>query len=86
MFIFSEVKLYIINGLKCIGYKYKKVCFYEFIDDIFIMKKERKIDYEKYFGIMGLIIRVEIGDIVEVVLKNMVMKSYLIYFDGLFYK
>ena len=35
---------------------------------------------------MGPIIRAEIGDTVEVVLKNMATKSYSIHPDGLFYK
>lgn len=60
--------------------------FQEYIDVIFVKKKERKIDYDKYFGIMGFVIKVEVGDIVEVLFKNMVSREYFVYFDGLFYK
>ncbi|CAH3142781.1 unnamed protein product [Pocillopora meandrina] len=82
----DEAKSYTTNGPKRIGHKYKKARFHEFTDDTFTTKKERKTDYEKHLGIMGPIIRAEIGDTVEVVLKNMATKSYSIHPDGLFYK
>lgn len=74
-----------ILGLYFIGCKYKKVIYREFMDVIFIKQKLRKKE-EEYLGIMGLMIKVEVGDIIEVVFKNLVIRLYLVYFYGILYR
>lgn len=89
LFVYLFVRVarpYTINGPKRIGHKYKKAVFREFTDATFTTKKERKTEYEKHLGIMGPVIRAEVGDTVEVVFKNMASRSYSVHPDGLFYK
>lgn len=86
VFFFREARPYTVNGAKRIGHKYKKAMFQEFTDATFTTKKERKSDYEKHLGIMGPIIKAEVGDTVEVLFNNMANREYSVHSDGLFYK
>ena len=83
---FREARPYTTNGPKRIGHIYKKAMFQEFTDATFTTKKERKTDYEKHLGIMGPVIKVEVGDSVEVLFKNMASREYSVHSEGLFYK
>lgn len=83
---FREARPYTTNGPKRIGHKYKKAMFREFTDATFTTKKERKSEYEKHLGLMGPVIKAEVGDTVEVVFKNMASREYSVHSDGLFYK
>jgi len=82
----EEARPYTVNGAKRIGHKYKKAMFQEFTDATFTTKKERKSDYEKHLGIMGPIIKAEVGDTIEVLFNNMANREYSVHSDGLFYK
>ena len=85
-FFFREARPYTTNGPKRIGHKYKKAMFQEYTDATFATKKERKTDYDKHLGIMGPVIKAEVGDTVEVLFKNMASREYSVHSDGLFYK
>lgn len=82
----EEARRYTTNGPKRIGHKYKKAMFQEYTDATFAKKKERKTDYDKHLGIMGPVIKAEVGDTVEVLFKNMASREYSVHSDGLFYK
>ena len=86
LFFSREAKPYTSNGPKRIGNKYKKAMFQEYTDATFTTKKERKTDYEKHLGIMGPVIKAEVGHTIEVLFKNMASREYSIHADGLFYK
>lgn len=82
---FREARPYTTNGPKRIGHKYKKAMFQEYTDATFATKKA-KTDYDKHLGIMGPVIKAEVGDTIEVVFKNMASREYSVHSDGLFYK
>lgn len=84
--VLRVAKPYTTQGSKRIGHKYKKALFHEFTDATFTTKKERKTEYDKHLGILGPVIRAEVGDTVEVVFKNMASRSYSVHPHGLFYK
>ena len=85
-FLFREARPYTTNGPKRIGHKYKKAMYQEYTDATFATKKERTTDYDKHLGIMGPVIKAEVGDAVEVLFKNMASREYSVHSDGLFYK
>lgn len=60
---------------------YKKVLYWGYMDGIFI----QEIFYLGYLGVLGLIIRVEVGDMIKVYFKNLVIRFFIVYFYGIFY-
>lgn len=86
MFEFRDAKIYTTRGPKRIGHQYKKAIFREFTDATFATKMERKTEYEKHLGILGPIMRAEVGDTIEVVFKNMASRDYSIHPHGVFSK
>ncbi|XP_068726902.1 hephaestin-like protein [Montipora capricornis] len=81
----EDAKRYTEQGSNRIGRQYKKAVFREFTDYTFSVKKERKTDYDKHLGILGPIIRAEVGDTIEVWFKNMASRDYSMHPHGVFY-
>lgn len=69
---FSENALvFVQNATDRIGSTYLKAQFFEYTDGTFTTRKERSAE-EAYLGIMGPILRAEVGDTMEVVFLNRV--------------
>nr|XP_015206786.1 PREDICTED: hephaestin isoform X2 [Lepisosteus oculatus] len=64
-----------------IGSKYQKVVYREYTDGTFTKLKERKGD-EEHFGILGPLIRAEVGDIIVIVFKNNGSHTHSIHAHG----
>ncbi|XP_041369920.1 hephaestin-like protein [Gigantopelta aegis] len=67
-----------------IGRKYKKAIYREYTDITFTTRKPR--DGENiHLGIMGPMIKAEVGDVIEIVFKNKASRHYSIHSHGLLY-
>ncbi len=67
------------------GTTYRKVLFREYTDSSFRSLKPRD-DAWKHLGILGPLIRAEVGDTIKVVLRNNATRPYSIHPHGVFYK
>ncbi|XP_058232223.1 hephaestin-like protein 1a isoform X2 [Hemibagrus wyckioides] len=64
-----------------IGPEYIKVVYHQYTDDTFTTKKTRGSD-EEHLGILGPILRVEVGERVQVVFKNNAKRPYSVHAHG----
>ncbi|XP_060717443.1 hephaestin-like protein 1a [Tachysurus vachellii] len=64
-----------------IGQEYKKVVYRQYTDDTFTTKKHRGPD-EEHLGILGPILRVEVGERLQVVFKNKATRPYSVHAHG----
>ncbi len=62
-------KAYTEPGPHRIGRVYKKAIYREYTDSSFSKLKERAPD-DKYLGLLGPVLRGEVGDTIEVIFKN----------------
>uniref|UniRef100_K7GFX4 ferroxidase n=1 Tax=Pelodiscus sinensis TaxID=13735 RepID=K7GFX4_PELSI len=67
-------------GPQRIGSKYKKVMFVEYEDETF---KKRKVSHQGDTGILGPVLKGEVGDQLLIVFKNLASRPYNIYPHGL---
>lgn len=67
------------------GSTYRKVLYREYTDSSFRALKPRD-DAWKHLGILGPLIRAEVGDTIRVVLRNNATRPYSIHPHGVFYK
>ncbi|KAJ7412582.1 hypothetical protein WISP_95318 [Willisornis vidua] len=72
--------LYLEPGPQRIGSKYKKVVFVEYEDATF---KKRKVSNQLDKGILGPVIKGEVGDQFKIVFRNLASRPYNIYPHGL---
>uniref|UniRef100_A0A8C5X6F3 ferroxidase n=1 Tax=Malurus cyaneus samueli TaxID=2593467 RepID=A0A8C5X6F3_9PASS len=72
--------LYLERGPQRIGSKYKKVVFVEYEDARF---KKRKVSNQQDKGILGPVIKGEVGDQFKIVFRNLASRPYNIYPHGL---
>ncbi|XP_010158871.1 PREDICTED: coagulation factor VIII-like [Eurypyga helias] len=72
--------LYLEAGPQRIGSKYKKVMFVEYEDATF---KKRKVSDQPDKGILGPVIKGEVGDQFKIMFKNLASRPYNIYPHGL---
>ena len=68
-----------------IGRIYKKAIFREYTDDTFTKLKLRDAS-EQYLGILGPILRAEVGDTIRVVFKNKATRPYSMHPHGVLYE
>ncbi|KFQ30241.1 Coagulation factor VIII [Merops nubicus] len=73
-------RLFLEAGPQRIGSKYKKVMFVEYEDATF---KKRKVSDQLDKGILGPVIKGEVGDEFKIVFKNLASRPYNIYPHGL---
>ncbi|XP_077013029.1 coagulation factor V [Tamandua tetradactyla] len=67
------------------GTIYKKVVFQKYLDSTFT-KRDPRGEYEEHFGILGPVIRAEVGDVIQVRFKNLASRPYSIHAHGLSYE
>ncbi|XP_051718062.1 ferroxidase HEPHL1-like isoform X3 [Ctenopharyngodon idella] len=77
----SPGSIYLEQSYNQIGAEYKKVVFREYTDGTFTEKKPRHLD-EEHLGIMGPILRAEVGESVQVVFKNKASIPYSVHAHG----
>ncbi|XP_048249696.1 hephaestin-like protein [Haliotis rufescens] len=75
---------FIKGGPNFIGSKYKKALYRQYTDSTFTTQIPRGPETE-HLGTLGPFIRAEVGDIVEVVFRNLATRAYSITPEGLFY-
>ena len=67
-----------------VGYKYKKAIYREYTDGTFTKLKQRSARWQ-HLGILGPLIRAEVGDTIKVVFKNNAQRPFSIHPHGVFY-
>ncbi len=78
-------KPYVEAAAHRIGRVYKKVVYREFTDESFSAQKVRPPE-EQYLGLMGPILRGEVGDIIKIVFRNNASRAYSMHPHGVFYE
>lgn len=82
---FDEISsLYTVPGPHRIGAVYKKAVYREYTDDSFSTLKARPPE-EQYLGLLGPILRGEVGDTIRVVFRNNGSHPYSMHPHGVFY-
>src|ERR1700676_434120 len=78
-------KLYMQSGPHKVGRVYKKAVYKEYLDAKFETPKPITPD-QQYLGIMGPVLRGEVGDTIRVVFKNKASRAYSIHPHGVLYQ
>ncbi|XP_029028871.1 ferroxidase HEPHL1-like [Betta splendens] len=73
----SPGSIFVQRGKDRIGSRYKKVVYREYTDDSFRVHKERNGDQE-HLGIMGPVIKAEVGEQIVITFKNLASRPYSI--------
>ena len=76
---------YTLPGDRFLGGILKKAIYREYTDATFAQQKQRNKE-EEHLGIMGPMIKAEVGDTIEVIFKNLASREYSIHPHGLFYR
>jgi FtsP/CotA-like multicopper oxidase with cupredoxin domain len=83
---FDEIaQLYTVPGPHRIGSVYKKAIYREYTDESFSTLKTRPPE-EQYLGLLGPILRGEVGDTLRIVFKNNGTHPYSMHPHGVFYR
>ena len=77
-------KLYTEQDSVRIGKRYLKAIYREYTDSTFTVLKKRPAD-QAYLGILGPIIRAEVGDVIHVTFRNNASRPYSMHPHGVFY-
>ena len=75
---------FIEKGPHRIGKVYRKAIYREYTDDSFTKLKPRPADQE-YLGMLGPVLRAEVGDTLRVVFRNNATRPYSMHPHGVFY-
>jgi FtsP/CotA-like multicopper oxidase with cupredoxin domain len=78
-------KSYMEHGSHRIGHIYKKAIYREYTDATFTQLKARPPEWE-HAGILGPILRAEVGDTIKVIFKNNGTHPYSMHPHGVFYE
>ncbi len=78
-------KSYMEHGPHRVGHIYKKAIFREYTDATFTKLKPRPAEWE-HAGILGPILRAEVGDTIKIVFKNNGTHPYSMHPHGVFYE
>ncbi|MGB6991344.1 MAG: multicopper oxidase domain-containing protein [Candidatus Sulfotelmatobacter sp.] len=78
-------KVFVERGPHRIGSIYRKALYREYTDESFAHLKPRPAEWESS-GILGPILRAEVGDTIRVVFKNNATHPYSMHPHGVFYK
>jgi len=81
----SQYHSYTTNSPFTIGHVYKKAVYQEFTDETFTKRKVRSKE-EEYLGILGPVIRAEVGDLIKVTFLNNASFPFSIHPHGVFYE
>nr|XP_054772811.1 hephaestin-like protein [Lytechinus pictus] len=71
--------VFVNRGNTSIGSKYRKAIYREYEDDRFIKQVKRTSNEDKSLGILGPVLRVEVGDTLRVVFRNLATRPYSIH-------
>ncbi|KAK3576332.1 hypothetical protein CHS0354_039739 [Potamilus streckersoni] len=77
-------EIYVRDNDVFIGSKYKKAVYREYTDSTFSTQKVRGSE-EEHLGLIGPVIRAEVGDKIKVVFKNKATRPYSIHPHGVLY-
>lgn len=77
-------KVFTERGPHRIGSVYRKAIYREYTDDTFAAMKPRASEWE-HSGLLGPILRAEVGDTIRVVFKNNATRAYSMHPHGVFY-
>ncbi len=77
-------KVFVEKGPHRIGTVYRKALYREYTDETFTQLKPRSPEWESA-GILGPILRAEVGDTIRVVFKNKATRPYSMHPHGVFY-
>ncbi|KAM3834220.1 ceruloplasmin [Vipera latastei] len=80
----KDSKTFFEKGKNRIGGTYKKARFFQYTSVDFI-RRSMRLHYEKHLGLLGPIIRAEVGDYIEVVFFNNASRPFSIQPHGLSY-
>jgi FtsP/CotA-like multicopper oxidase with cupredoxin domain len=81
----SIAKSYMEHGPHRIGHIYKKAIYREYTDATFSVLKPRPPEWE-HAGILGPILRAEVGDTIQIIFKNNGTHPYSMHPHGVFYE
>lgn len=73
---------YLANGTHQIGNVYKKAVYKQYTDGTFTTE----VPKQEWLGFLGPVIRAEVGDDIEVHMKNFAYRPYSIHPHGVLYK
>lgn len=73
----SPGNMFLEKGVNRIGSRYKKAVYREYTDDSFNVQKKRKPS-EEHLGILGPLIKVEVGEQIVITFKNKASRPYSI--------
>ena len=77
--------LFTERGPHRIGTVYRKALYREYTDDTFTRLKPRALEWE-HTGILGPILRAEVGDTIRILFKNNATRPYSMHPHGVFYR
>jgi hephaestin len=77
-------KVFIERGPHRIGTVYRKAVYHEYTDSTFVQRKPRSAEWE-HAGILGPILRAEVGDTIQILFKNNATRPYSMHPHGVFY-
>jgi hephaestin len=77
-------KVFIERGPHRIGTVYRKAIYREYTDETFSQLKPRPAEWE-HTGILGPILRAEVGDTIRILFKNNATRAYSMHPHGVFY-
>jgi FtsP/CotA-like multicopper oxidase with cupredoxin domain len=76
--------IFVERAANRIGKVYRKAVYREYTDETFTQLKPRPAEWE-HLGILGPLLRAEVGDTMKVVFKNNASRPYTIHPHGVFY-
>uniref|UniRef100_A0AAR2L3N1 ferroxidase n=1 Tax=Pygocentrus nattereri TaxID=42514 RepID=A0AAR2L3N1_PYGNA len=79
---YRHASVFLLQGLHRIGHVYKKAMFRQYTDGSYT----KEIPKPAWLGYLGPVLRAEVGDVIEIHLKNFASRSYSMHPHGVFYK
>ena len=80
----GHAKIYTERGEHRIGTTFRKAIYREYTDSTFSTLKPRPAEWE-HLGLVGPVLRAEVGDTIKVIFKNNATRPYSIHPHGVFY-
>jgi hephaestin len=81
----AEAKIFVETGPKSIGRVHKKAIYVAYTDATFATRKPRPTEWE-HAGILGPILRAEVGDTLRIVFRNRTSRPYSMHAHGVSYR
>lgn len=81
----DEHRIWVSRSPTTIGLVYRKALLFEYTDDTFSARKPRPPEWQ-HLGLLGPVIRAEVGDVIRVIFKNGAGRPYSLHPHGVFYR